>query len=76
MFERVFEDDVALDVERSVAAAADVDFFAVLFVLDVSEDFFDDLALVLGVGPQTEEDDMEASALAFLQNHNIVGPRH
>lgn len=41
-----------------------------------SEDFFDDLALVLGVGPQTEEDDTKASALAFLQNHNIVGPRH
>ena len=41
-----------------------------------SEDFFEDLALVLDLGPQTEEDDRKASALAFLQNHNIAGPGH
>ena len=41
-----------------------------------SEDFFEDLALVLDAGPQTDEDNKKAGALAFLQRLSIAGPRH
>lgn len=35
------------------------------------EDFFKDLELILGIGPQTEEQDQAADARAFLQKHGI-----
>jgi hypothetical protein len=35
------------------------------------EEFFEDLALVLDAPPQTEENNAEAEALAFLQKHGI-----
>lgn len=37
-----------------------------------ASEFFDDLATVLGAPPQTEEDDMKAKALAFLQRHGLT----
>lgn len=41
-----------------------------------SEDFFEDLALVLDVGPPTEEDVKNANTLAFLHGLAICGPGH
>lgn len=34
-------------------------------------EFFEDLAVVLGAAPHTEEDDFKARALQFLQKHGI-----
>lgn len=36
------------------------------------DEFFDDLALVLGVGPQTPEDDVKAEAAKFGQKFGLV----
>ena len=36
------------------------------------EEFFKDLAIVLGAGPQTEEETVKADALKFVQIHNIT----
>jgi hypothetical protein len=35
------------------------------------DEFFDDLALVLGAGPQTEEDDLKAEARKFVQKFGL-----
>ena len=35
------------------------------------DEFFEDLALVLGAPPQTEEDSINAKAMAFMQQHGL-----
>ena len=39
-------------------------------------DLFEDLALVLGAEPWSEEESRRASTLAFLHHLTIVGPGH
>jgi len=39
-----------------------------------ADGFFDDLALVIGCPMQTDEDDMRADALKFIQRHGLNAP--